>query len=534
MILMSLLVAISAHAEPSENAKQTLTRSSKDALVLQTKLQKNIYRQEPYQDTYEEQVPYDVEETYYVDIPYQTTETYTDYEEYYDSEYRCDTYTEYERQCHNEQRCNYALPTDKLIPFRERPPGTGPAPYEPHPGRPSPRPEPPSHGGGGGGYTPPSRPEPRPPSCHTEYVCNNVPVTRQRCGYENVRKTRPVTRTRTVTRYRQEARTRTVTRYRSETRCCVTRYKDVFDHQWNTSVEIQFPQGTELLAGEQEQFKIELMGEEKNPDVKVTPVTTVFGYLVSDKKVTADKITIVLSQVPRFAAGDLKEKTLQNFQAIATRDGLSYRFYDNALFPRIKSTHILQVREADTKRVVAETESRAISQREVSGTLALNWNPTAKYEVILKVQRIGKEVIDEGTVNFELAQPIEMLVDKAALKSSSNISARITGSSSKAQLVLKDATLQYASVVTKYEITFTRKNWLGMKKTISNKTISRTSLKADAQGQYMIPLSTLGVSSSDMKEYFKSGEKVQIDIDVTRTLSDGSKIRISKEIAETI
>ncbi|MNL33465.1 hypothetical protein D3C87_1553780 [compost metagenome] len=143
-------------------------------------------------------------------------------------------------------------------------------------------------------------------------------------------------------------------------------------------------------------------------------------------------------------------------------------------------------------------------------------------------------MIDEGTVNFELAQPIEMLVDKAALKSSSNISARITGSSSKAQLVLKDATLQYASVVTKYEVTFTRKNWLGMKKTISNKTISRTSLKADAQGQYMIPLSTLGVSSSDMKDYFKSGEKVLIDIDVTRTLSDGSKIRVSKEIAEVI
>ena len=517
MAIMSLLVSVAAHAAPSETLKQSLSRTDKSGLVLQTQLKKNSYRQEPYEASYTVEVPYQTTETYYVDVPYQTTETYTDYEEYYTSEHVCNTYIEYERQCHDERRCNYSLKTDalKAVFLRERAPGTGPAPYEP-PSR-------------GGGVRPDPRPEPRPePICRNEQVCNNIPVTKQRCGYEQVRRTRPVTRTREVTRYTREERTREVTRYRTETRCCVTKYNEVFDHQWAVDVELQFPKGTELLAGEQEQFKIELSGEESSPEVKVTPVTTIFGYLVVDKKVSGKQVVVVLSEVPRYAAADLKEKTLQNFQAVATKSGLTYRFLDNALFPRIASVQKLVVREADSKKIVAESEVKAISQRENSGAVNVNWDVTRKYEVALQIQRTGK-VIAEGKAEFEVVAPITMLVDEAALKSSSNISTRISGRKDKAVLVLKDATLPYSSIVTKYDITLSRKNWLGMKKYIGNNTISRTSLKANEQGTYSIPVKDLGVSSSEASEYLSSGSKVIIEITVTRTKSDGTKVRISKE-----
>jgi hypothetical protein len=331
-----------------------------------------------------------------------------------------------------------------------------------------------------------------------------------------------------VTRYSREERTREVTHYRTETRCCVTKYNEVFDHQWAVDVELQFPKGTELLAGEQEQFKIELSGEETSPEVKLTPVTAVFGYLVVDKKVAGKHVTIVLSEVPRYSAAELKEKTLQNFQAISTKSGLSYRFLDNALFPRISSVQKIQVREADTKKVVAESEVKAITQRDNSGALEVNWDVTRKYEVVLKIQRTGK-VIAEGKAEFELSAPIEMLVDTAALKSSSNVSTKISGRKEKASLILKDATVPYSSIVTKYDITISRKNWLGMKKYLGNGVISRTSLKTNEQGAYSISMKDLGVSSSEAAEYMGSGSKVLIEITVTRTKSDGTKIRFSKE-----
>jgi hypothetical protein len=528
MAIMSLLVSIAAHAAPEETLKQTLSRTEKSGLVLQSQLKKNTYRQEPYEDSYTVEVPYQTTETYYVDVPYQDTETYTDYEDYYTSEHVCNTYTDYERQCHDERRCNYALQMGdalKAVILRERAPGTGPAPYEPHPGGGG-------NGGGnngGGGYEPPSRPEPRPePICRNEEVCNNIPVTKQRCGYEQVRHQRPVTKTRTVTRYTREARTREVTNYRTETRCCVTKYNEVFDHQWAVDVELQFPKGTELLAGEQEQFKIELSGEESNPDVKVTPVTAVFGYLVADKKVSGKHVTVILSEVPRYSAADLKEKTLQNFQAVSTKSGLTYRFLDNALFPRVTSVHKVLVREMDTKKVIAESEFLAITQRDNKGALELNWDVTRKYEVALQIQRKGK-VIAEGKAEFEVSAPIEMLVDEAALKSSSNVSMKLSGRKDKAALILKDATVPYSSIVTKYDITFSRKNWLGMKKYIGNNTVSRTSLKTNEQGVYSISIKDLGVSSSEAAEYFGSGSKVIIEMTVTRTKSDGTKIRFSKE-----
>ena len=171
LIFLSLLVTTNVRATPSELKSVTFVRTVQSAPTYQNRLLKNEYRQETYQET----------EKYYVDVPYQDTEEYTDYEDYYQNEYVCHNYTDYERQCRHVRECNNIL-------FGERPPGTGPAPY------PGPRPEP--------------RPEPRPPQCYDREVCENIPVTRQRCGYESVRHTREVRRTREVTRYRREERTR--------------------------------------------------------------------------------------------------------------------------------------------------------------------------------------------------------------------------------------------------------------------------------------------------------------------------------------
>ncbi|MNS69375.1 hypothetical protein D3C72_1026840 [compost metagenome] len=531
ILIASLCVSTSAaFADPSETLSQSLERSAQSGLSLETTLNKNTYRQEPYQAEYEIQVPYDVQETYYVDVPYQETETYTDYEEYYESEYQCHNYTEYERRCRNEPYCTI-VPGERRCHTERDCDKPAPGVLDSVIGRPNPRPFPP---GGGGGGTP--RPDPvchdrqvcddGPPrrECRDQEVCSQEPVTRQRCGYEQVRRTRPVTRTREVTRYRQEARTRTVTRYRTETRCCETRYKDVFDHQWNVKVQVVFPAGTELQAGELETFKVKLAGDENAPQVRIEAIKSIFGYKVADTKVAKGSVVITLQQVARFAKDEVSKASIQGLQVVADLKGLSFKFNDDAILPRVKSSYQLLVKEVGGG-VIAQSPVQAIAARENRGVLAVNWNMSGRYEVVLKLHREGV-VIEGGAVDFEISQALTMQVDEAALRNEKNIyNISVTGQT----IFFKDDTIAYASVDTTYAVEVARKNILGKNVRLGSKTFSRTGLKKDANGNFVISPRDLGVGSDDMK-YLKAGNKVYFYMKITRKLQDGDRIEFSKAI----
>ncbi|QDK37050.1 hypothetical protein [Bdellovibrio sp. NC01] len=522
LTLLSVLFAVSsAHAEPAENIKQQLVRTASSGQVLSTKLVANAYRQEPYQDTYTVQVPYQAEETYYESVPYQDQEAYTDYETYYSNDYVCHDYTDYERQCRTVRDCDNVpnvgiqkTANNSDIISRPRDPGgdPGPAPY-------------PGNGGGGGGG--PITPTPRPPVCRDRQECYNVPVTRQRCGYESVQHQRAVTKYRTVTRYRQEARTRTVTRYRDEERCCVTRYHDVYDHQWGVNVQVQFPAGTDLNSAEQEKFTVELTGTEAAPDAKLTPVSTIFGYKIAGKQVDKGTVTFLLEQVARYKADDLKEKSLQKFTAVPSPAGLMYKFYDDAILPRVSSRHLIEVQEAITHAVVTTTEARPNAQREVTGDVNVQWDYTKNYEVVLKVHREGS-VIENGSVDFEIRQPLQMVLDMSALKNENNITPNLVGTLNNTVIKVKDATIAYPTVSTRYYITLIRKTVLGKNAVIAEKGFSRTSLKAGDDGSFAIKIADMGAKSSDISSYLKSGSKVQIVVQVDRVTSDNQKIQFWK------
>lgn len=523
LALMTMLIVASAHASPDENSEQTLIRKADDGLVLTAQLTKNEYRQEPYQANYTVQIPYQAEETYYVDVPYEVQESYTDYETYYDNEWVCHNYTEYERRCHTVRDCDKTPNPDILI--------ARPAPYPGDGGGGGGRPEPyPGNGGGGG------RPEPYPGNggggggptrCYDRQVCNDYPVTRQRCGYENVTRTRPVTKYRTVTKYRSEARTRTVTRYRSEERCCETKYRDVYDHQWALNVQIQFPQGTELFGTEQENFNIELIGSKTAPDIILTPASTIFGYRIETKKVENGVATVILSQVPRYKRSDLAEKSMQNFTAVPNATGLSFKFLNNGIYPRITSRYQLQLEDSKSHEVMVSTEVFPMNQRENSGELKVHWDYTRNYNVVLKVHREGT-VIENGVADFEIRQPLQMVLDMAALKNENKISIDLAGSGITAQIKVKDDTVPYVTVSTSYHISIVRKNILGKSSVVAEKGFSRTSLKENAQGFFTLDVSEFGAKSSDLQRYLKSGKKAKIVVHVIRKTPDGQKIEFWK------
>ncbi len=95
-----------ALATPAEKTSEQIVRTAASGLLLSTTLSKNIMRQVPYEDDYTVEVPYQAEETYYESVPYEDQEAYTDYETYYETEYRCRTVDDSRRECRNEQVCS--------------------------------------------------------------------------------------------------------------------------------------------------------------------------------------------------------------------------------------------------------------------------------------------------------------------------------------------------------------------------------------------------------------------------------------------
>lgn len=495
LLSLAMLVSTAASAEPQENSSQRLTRTSASGLALSTGLSKNFYTQESYQDT----------ETYYVDIPYEDTETYTDYEDYTTSEYICHDETSYERQCQQVTECGRVfsagqnLLSSTIKPMRERPPGVGPAPF---PGDPNPSPNP--------------FPEPT-PRCDTHEVCQNVPVTHQECSYQTVTHSRPVTRTRTVTRYRQEARTREVTRYR-----------DIFDHQVSLTVDVQFPQGSELAGDEQEIFDLELNGSDHSLNVDITPARSIFGYSVVSRQVIGAHATLVLALKPRFAQKDLKESTLKNLQMIPSAEGLSFQFSDTAIFPRVSSRYVVKILDKASGQVIAESAVKVVDQKSQSGQVPAALDASKDYLAVIEMHREGI-VIENGAVDFKIQKSINLKIDVDSLKNDRLISAQIAGVGAEAQILLADKTTAFSGVVTKYVITLVRQGSFGKSVSMSAKAFARKDLNTNESGQAVISIKSFGLSASDLAKYIAHGQKLNVVIEVNRSLPDGSKIQFWKD-----
>ncbi len=378
---LSFLMAIGANAQPAEKTYEEFNRNTGNdtQLEYQFELTKNVYKQEPYEAEYSVSIPYEAQETYYVNVPYQVEEPYTDYERYTDSQWTCHNVRRYRRECHKESYCGAPLSTNFEImtpppsgghrPPPIHPPSSGGGGHRPPPGGGGHHPPPPPHrppGGGGGNHHPPPPPH-RPPSCVTRDVCRDVPYNDQQCGYESVVRQRPVTRYRTVTRYRQEERTRTVTRYRNEVRCCVTKYKDVFDHQYGFDVTVQLPR-VFLFGAETEKFRIALQGTEESPQFAVIQDNDeiIYGYKISKQEISGRKVTIELDVDPRFDLSNAGPNSISNF-SIVTSSGRSYlNFYDEVKVPHLNTKYIYEIKDRNNNTLVkAETWNRGFKAVEI-------------------------------------------------------------------------------------------------------------------------------------------------------------------------
>ncbi|WP_374001803.1 hypothetical protein [Bdellovibrio bacteriovorus] len=495
-VIVTLMIGASAFAAPQETKQTTLTRTAQSANTVRGELSANVYKQEPYQANYTEQVPYQAEETYYVDvpyqaeetytvdIPYQTTETYyenvpytervayTDYEEYWDTEYQCRNVTKYRQECSNERLCEPGGRTCQ--PITEC--GTN------------------AHGERICKTRNECTEGPR--VCRDVPSCRQVPYTDRECSNERVRKTRPVTRyrdethyrqelrtrtvtkyrqetrTRTVTKYRSEARTRTVTKYREETRCCVTKYREVFDHQFTQPVSVIFPQEAALLAGESEQIKLVLSGTEAKPEVQMTIQSDIFTYVVAESKQEGREKVFVVKTTPKWNEANAGTATVTDLKLQFNKGQGQITFKETIGSARVTSVYTVVIRDQQSQAVVFEQRAENTAAKIV--TIATpGLAREGQYSIQLRVERHGVNVAS-GALSFEqtaLYEKKELDQDEVQnLKNASQVQIlRIEGAGADRVVIIRDQTPAMEEVQSQYKLVVWKKlsngkiEWLGEK-----------------------------------------------------------------------
>lgn len=573
-------------AAPTEHSIQTLKRTASSDLSLQASLTKNQFRTETYQESYQVEVPYEVDEIYYEQVPYLDTETYYEQVPYQDTEtyyvevpyQEQEAYTDYEqrcesvRQCHQvpeeicgfEQQCR-AVPEQQCRQERV---------CKPVPGQPRCQEVTECGTNAQGkeicktrkvcentpgteecGYINKCETTTRQEChqervCHTEYreqcnyenVCSQVPVTKYRTitKYRQEARTRSVTkyrdeaRTRTVTKYREEERTRTVTKYRTETKCCVTKTREVFDHQDQVAVTVRFPQGSELLEQEAETFQVALSGATANLKVNLSFLSTILGYRIAGQSLEGAQATIDLELAAKYSAQDLGETNISAMDLLQTDAGAILILQDQGSKPRVRTGYSFQIRSKETNAIVGEGVGTNSGQEKVTMAIeASQLENDQAYLIDLRVQRSG--IVLAETVDFVKTVEIRFgNLDPAVYGNADLIDPiRIEGVSAAAVLALGDHAPEHPELETSYHIKLERAATTspGKRRLLLEKTLTREQLAMTAEGIGHISLKDLGLTN-DKVSFFKKGRVVFATLTVVRKsprLNQGEPLSIVQE-----
>lgn len=533
-VILTLIIASGASAAPQEKVKEVLTRTAQSELTLRTELSKNIYKDEAYQAEYTEQVPYQADETYYVDVPYQAQETYyeripyqeqetywenvpytervsyIDYEDYYDREYQCRSVTKYRQECRNENVCE---------PGRRQCQDVTECGTNAHGERICKTRQHCSDG---------------PRQCRDIPRCQQVPYYDQECGYENVRKSRQVTRyrdetryrqeqrtrtvtkyreeqrTRTVTKYRKEERTRTVTKYREETRCCVTAYRPVFDRQYTQPVSVIFPAESALLASEKESIQLVLGGTEQAPEVQVVVQSNVFKYEVAVARQEGREKVFVLKVLPKWNAANAGSATVSGLKLAFIQGQGKISFTESFADSRIQTAYLVEVRDQQSQGLVFEKELTGSSAKVIE-IPAAGLAREGKYLISLRVLRQGVS-LEGGRLEFahsasyekkELDQnEVRLLSDKSQVQL-----VRIEGAGSERIVVIKDQTFAAEEIQSTYKLVVWKKLSSGKIEWLGEKSFARASI---TRGEEL----AIGLKSLNLNP--PSSTKLYMDLVVNR------------------
>ena len=516
LVLAFGLMTAQAQADQSS---LIVSRDSQNAKVVNLTLTKDVYRSEEYQDNYTVDVPYEDTETYTEQVPYQDTETYTEQEPYQESENVCHTQTDYERQCRNEQVCHHVPRREchnnqvcHQIPHEQCEDHQVCHGHDCHNERHC---HTEHHDECHNEEHCENRDE---QECHNEERCENVPHSHQVCQIETVTKYRNVTKTREVTRYREEQRTRIVTRYRQETRCCVTKTRDVFDHQYAASILVNFPVEASLSSNESETFLASLTDSDASARLNFEPKNTIYGYApAAIAQRSIDHFEVTMHVVPKYTGADLGKNTisglkLENIAAVSAH----IYFNDSGVLPKVNTNYQLQVLEPISGKELANFQQASAGQTKIDFTIPAIDPSITSVLVKLAVARNG--VVLDGPVQFllegNLAVKKEAPYNPAPFLNPDLVdSSKLSGPAPNTVLQFIDHTDVIPQVKTEYHVKLT----LADGKILADKIVKRDLFKATDDGTpiKLSLLKDLGVSADDMAG-LKSGTAIALELNVLR------------------
>jgi len=368
--------------------------------------------------------------------------------------------------------------------------------------------------------------EVEPGQCRTVERCNNETRYRNECRMENVTKSRTVTKYRRVTRYRDELRQRTVTRYRQETRCCVTRYQDVFDRQLQVKAQLIFPAETVLVGSETEKFRISLSGDDANPQIKVSVVNSVFGYAPEVKYLGGNQFQVQMNLKAKLSAKDFGKDKISALAVIADGTSNFIQVRDLGTRSRFVTSYEAKVLDAKSNAVLAIATWQTLSEQknhEVKLTnaageagAALLIKPTTKVKIALKVQRssllLDQPVSFESTAAGTVAKALEYDT-KPFLDPTLVGKIVVSGKLDAAVLSFVDSTKNNAEVVSKYTISVSTVEGT----LIGSSVHARKDLKADSSGRYKLALKKDMGFAADKLALLKAGTEISVDMEIERS-----------------
>jgi len=360
--------------------------------------------------------------------------------------------------------------------------------------------------------------------CHTEQVCRQVPVPHQECRWEPVQKTRQVTKVRTVIKYRDEQRSRTVVKYRDETRCCVTRQRQVFDHEYAATVQLNFPTEATLEAGEREVFNVELTGVDDRAGIKITSKKAFYTYRPEIKQTNARAFEVKMNLVPTYQGPELGVATITDLAVKAVGQRVQLQFKDSGAVAKVKTTYGIQLLDTTTGALIIQDTRENTSGAKISWNLNAPLAAATEIRAVLTVARAG--VVIAQPVQFvwdnKIKVAAEAAYDPKPYADAKKIDGlKISGKRPQLSFSFIDGTKAIEQVTTAYavRISVVEKN---QTRALGSKVVAREDLKADREGRYSLSLiQDLGIAEADLKQ-LKAGAVLLAELEARRT---GSRLK---------
>lgn len=370
--------------------------------------------------------------------------------------------------------------------------------------------------------------------CRDERVCQRVPRQETRCENQQVRKTRPVIKERWVTKYRQERRTRTVTRYRDEVRCCVTRQRQVFDHQYVANVEVRFPADAVLAAGEAENFAISLVGSDATADLQVTAVNSIYTYKPQIQKFS-DKFIVTMDVVPTYQAIELGDQTLGKFQISTNGRSTTLSFVDQGLRPKLETTYHLSIVDAQSGAQLWTSDYNP--QGAAQASIDLQMLLPAQKQVYLRMDVARYGLVVDQPVLFSMQKGLtvvpEKTYDPAPYMDASQVGKFSTeGSRSGLIVYMRDLTQSIPQVKTEYALRISVVE-NGQPRMLAEKVFARETLKLTSDGRIVLSAAREFGIAEDMMRVLTSGKTIIVEGQVIRRgiLFPGEMFSIPKRVS---